>query len=231
MSNAEMVSVPRHTLENVLNDGSCKAEVHAAFIRARNDIERLLAHPVEQHQGEPVALVHSPRCGASWPQFESVCGKTKDGKSTWQCGECARKEAAALRIEMDKYFGLYEEADTHARHWQRQERVKARWAKQVEGELNTLRAQLAERDALLGEAKDELARGNGVSRAFTAEKIRCALSASAEPTYPRVEIVRAHKHTCASCKEGAEHAPCDCGAIVDGVAVKIEPSAALERKP
>lgn len=54
-SNTEMVSVPRHTLENVLNDGSCKAEVHAAFIRARNDIERLLAQPAEQHQVEPVA--------------------------------------------------------------------------------------------------------------------------------------------------------------------------------
>lgn len=93
-------------------------------------------------QGEPVALVNSPRCGASWPQFESVCGKTKDGKSTWQCGECARKEAATLRLEMEKYFGLYKEADTHAMHWQRQERVKARWAKQVEGERDTLREEV-----------------------------------------------------------------------------------------
>lgn len=58
-SNTEMVSVPRHTLENVLNDGSCKAEVHAAFIQARNDIERLLAQPAEQHQGEPVAVLYA----------------------------------------------------------------------------------------------------------------------------------------------------------------------------
>lgn len=112
--------------------------------------EVYLHPPAEQHQGEPVTLVDSPRCGASCPQFDSVCGKTKNGNSTWQCGECARREVAALRTKMEKYFGLYKEADEHVNHWQRQERAKARWAKQVEAERDTLRAQLAERDALLG---------------------------------------------------------------------------------
>ncbi|MBC3438964.1 hypothetical protein HU735_26450 [Pseudomonas sp. BW16M2] len=61
-SNTEMVSVPRHTLENVLNDGSCKAEVHAAFIQARNDIKRLLTLPAEQQQGEPVVSIPEEYC-------------------------------------------------------------------------------------------------------------------------------------------------------------------------
>ncbi|BCJ07167.1 hypothetical protein PRtIB026_A31040 [Pseudomonas sp. RtIB026] len=57
-------------------------------------------------------------------------------------------------------------------------------------------------------------------------------SASTElsaPEYPRVEIVRAHEHSCASCKEGADYGPCDCGAIVDGVAVKVDASVPVER--
>ncbi|MCE1017256.1 hypothetical protein LU646_05195 [Pseudomonas alloputida] len=51
------------------------------------------------------------------------------------------------------------------------------------------------------------------------------LAGSAKPSvpkYPRIEIVRAHKHTCASCKEGVDHGPCDCGAIIGNVAVKAK---------
>lgn len=67
-------------------------------------------------------------------------------------------------------------------------------------------------------------------RARTRAELRDMLSASAEPSapkFPRVQIVRAHKHTCASCKDGAEHGQCDCGAVVDGTAVPA--SAPVER--
>lgn len=87
------------------------------------------------------ALSESPRCGASWPQFESVCGKTKSGKSTWQCGECARKEARDLREKLEKYFGLYKDADEHANHWQSQSRSKARLLKTAEQHSDQLKAE------------------------------------------------------------------------------------------
>lgn len=178
MSSSQMVSVPRDEIELTVHCLRMAGETISA-----DELQVYLDQPAK-HQDEPVALVDSPRCGASWPQFESVCGKTKDGKSAWQCGECARKEAAALRVEMEKYFGLYKEADTHAMHWQQQERVKARWAKQVEGERDTLRAQLAERDARIITAERLLGfvrYREGVVRQDTWEKIEAFLAASAEP--------------------------------------------------
>lgn len=87
------------------------------------------------------ALAESPRCGAVWPQFESICGKTKNGATTWQCGECARKEAANLRGEMEKYFGLYKEADSHAVHWESQSRLKGRLLKTTDKERDQLKAE------------------------------------------------------------------------------------------
>lgn len=46
------------------------------------------------------------------------------------------------------------------------------------------------------------------------------LSASAEPS---VRLVRQHKHTCANVQPGSTIADvCDCGAVVDGVAVPAE---------
>lgn len=90
------------------------------------------------------SLVDSPRCGVSWPQFDSVCGKTKDDRrGTWQCGECARKEASALRAEMDKYLGLFREADEHANHWQGQSLIKSRSIGELTREVSTLKSELA----------------------------------------------------------------------------------------
>lgn len=43
-----------------------------------------------------------------------------------------------------------------------------------------------------------------------------------KPTYPRVCIVKAHTHTC-SCVT-SDSGVCDCGAVVDGVAVEVAPS-------
>ena len=54
-SNTEMVSVPRHTLENILKDGSCKPEVYASFRQAQQSIRTLLAQPAPQPHPEPIA--------------------------------------------------------------------------------------------------------------------------------------------------------------------------------
>jgi len=54
--NTEMFSVPRHTLENILKDGSCKPEVYASFRQAYEDIRALLDHPATQPHADPSPL-------------------------------------------------------------------------------------------------------------------------------------------------------------------------------
>lgn len=91
--------------------------------------------------------------------------------------------------------------------------------------VDTLRAQLAEAHALLRKLMPEC------PPRFHAG-IDAALSASAEPSepkFPRVEIVKAHKHTCANVQPGSTSADiCDCGAVVDGEPVQVEPGAPVE---
>lgn len=48
-----------------------------------------------------------------------------------------------------------------------------------------------------------------------------------KPEYPRVSIVKAHTHTCA-CVVG-DSGLCDCGAVVDGIAVEVKPAALPDR--
>lgn len=60
-------------------------------------------------------------------------------------------------------------------------------------------------------------------------ELRALLDKPVDPPYPRVEIVKAHKHTC-SCVVG-DSGVCDCGAIVNGVAVKVEPAAQHQGEP
>lgn len=54
-SNTEMVSVPRHTLENILKDGSVKPEIYASFRQAQQSIRALLDQPDPQPHAEPIA--------------------------------------------------------------------------------------------------------------------------------------------------------------------------------
>lgn len=51
----DMVSVPRHTLENILKDGSCKPEIHASFRHAQQSIRTLLDQQAPQPHAEPIA--------------------------------------------------------------------------------------------------------------------------------------------------------------------------------
>lgn len=216
-SNTEMVSVPRHTLENVLNDGSCKAEVHAAFIRARHDIERLLTQPAEQHQGDPVAL---PSCKArlseshdwdhgyrgGWRACLDEIAKLGPLYSRPVQGEPVAwifRQLPEAQLEVTERWDVAKHLPydttpvyTHAdpgeveRLRKEIERMRERVTPthksligkhaEIIKQRDTLRAQLAERDALLREALKALPYGNaylGIER---------ALSASAEPRKPQL---------------------------------------------
>lgn len=64
---------------------------------------------------------------------------------------------------------------------------------------------------------------NAVMRARVAQ-LRAILG---KPEYPRVSIVKAHAPTCA-CVVG-DSGQCDCGAVVDGVAVEVKQAAPTQR--
>lgn len=85
-------------------------------------------------------------------------------------------------------------------------------------EVRQQRALLADKDALLLEALPalDLAASAFKSAKPVRARVREALAAgvsSATPDFPRVSIVKAHKHTCASCKDGEAFGPCDCVAV------------------
>lgn len=89
-----------------------------------------------------------------------------------------------------------------------------------------LRAQLADQDALLAEGcllLREIRHDCNHSRLRDAQIdgfLHKALSARAEPS---VQMVRAHKHTCANVQPGSTSADvCDCGAMADGKPVPVE---------
>lgn len=71
---------------------------------------------------------------------------------------------------------------------------------------------------------------NGRSTSATlnawADRLEAALprlAKAAQPQYPQVRMVRAHKHTCANVKPGSTaDDKCDCGAVVDGVSVAAQ---------
>ena len=50
-----------------------------------------------------------------------------------------------------------------------------------------------------------------------------------KPEYPRINIVKAHTHTCA-CVVG-DSGVCDCGAVIDGVGVEVKPAAQHQGEP
>lgn len=132
-SNTEMVSVPRHTLENILNDGSCKTEVHAAFIRARNDIERLLTQPAEQHQRRQAVLIPDGYClmprqlTAENGAKALLLGEFKL-EVTHECPECIELDEPAEGCEICDGQGEY--AQRHTIPW---DQIKFIYSEAVKG--------------------------------------------------------------------------------------------------
>jgi hypothetical protein len=85
-----------------------------------------------------------------------------------------------------------------------------------------LRAQLAERDALLADVSVSVTGRNGTFARIPADWFdrRDALSACAGPS---IKMVRAHKHTCANVQPWSTSADaCDCGAVTNGKPVPVE---------
>lgn len=69
----------------------------------------------------------------------------------------------------------------------------------------------------------ELIEKAAVDHSVDANK-KVSTAAIAQDEYPKVSFVLSHKHTCANVQPGSTiDTPCDCGAIVDGKAVKVEP--------
>lgn len=213
-------------------------------LSAQHAIEGLLAQP---HQGEPVALpARQPNDDPAWwygdcpnHDYDEVRGYA-DGWNACldEISKLGRLYTHADPGEVERLTDQLEVADQATTYAAQQAKEKQKItdalmadAKQFRGERDTLRAQLAERDALLRALKADCETDPMYVGPNWMRRIDAALSASAEPSapaYPRVEIVRAHRHTCASCKEGEGFGPCDCGAIVDGVAVKVDERAEFE---
>lgn len=125
-NNTEMVSVPRQTLENVLRDGSCEREIHAAFLQAQQSIRTLLDQPAQQPHPEPIAWMV--------------------GTAIWWTKEEAERDSAETGlpiIGLGPMFDsrLVEQLDSSLAH---EIQAVDRW----KAEAEELRYRLAERDAL-----------------------------------------------------------------------------------
>lgn len=186
----EMVSVPREWLNSV---ALLQMPLEELQDQAVGYLCEPCDEPAEQRQGEPVALpgrkVHHLD-----PSF------LPDGDKGWN----------AYHDEIAKLGPLY----THANPGEI-ERCEARLHEvaslcaSVEQERDTLRAQLAEQDALLHEIRGQS--GSSWLRGETQHKLDAALSASAEPSAPTSQTINGHW---LFCKAVDDYKPgeCSCGA-------------------
>lgn len=192
MSNTEMVSVPREVIQYLLDGGYCSLE-------KIEDLRELLAQPAEQHQVELVALParrrvrpETPMANLSHIKGWNACLDeiAKLGPLYTHAGpgevDRLREENALLRHDIASYLEtMAKTCDLLG--------IDTESAKNAEGKpsdvlfkhAQELRAQLAERGALLREARS-IPLIPDLSR-----RIDAALSASAEPSEP-VEQLQAH---------------------------------------
>ncbi|SNB84426.1 hypothetical protein SAMN02745900_04427 [Pseudomonas sp. URIL14HWK12:I8] len=127
----DMVSVPRHTLENILKDGSCKPEVYASFRQADQDIRALLDQPAQQPHAEPIAWMV--------------------GTAIWWTKEEAERDAEAMGLPVIS-VGPIGDIELAREMLRRADRREGKWARLCAGRNNQiaeLRAQLAEAQEVL----------------------------------------------------------------------------------
>ncbi|WP_256806930.1 hypothetical protein [Pseudomonas kurunegalensis] len=188
-SNTEMVSVPRALAERISN--ICMFTMYKEDWRALSEI---LAKPAEQHQGEPVAPVINAEQVLGAYQFASFGpANYLRGTTNW-CAAFAQElnhrigadTAEVERIGKELREVRDERDDLRRRVDDFQSRSHGIKNLSVIEQLND---KLAERDALLREALEFIDDGVGRSDAEwqLIQKLRSALSASAEPSAP-VEI-------------------------------------------
>lgn len=142
----------------------------------------LYTHPAPVVQkGEPVYQLRNTVVGNVW--------RDADKEAYDSASNLAEYERRVLYTHADA--GEVERLRAELVEWKKRCQYNANTAHDVGHERDTLRAQLAERDALLHEAREELADwaetyGNVLSADtdLVIEKIDAALSASAEPSAP-----------------------------------------------
>lgn len=231
--------VQRHTIAHLRYAGGEEHNVkyvsEVDYDRVVAERDALLAKPADQHQGEPAAwlLQYGPGTGQRFVQIDKPGGPFVDGREAYPLythadpgeveqfphGSPANK---AVFMALESYTGTttFEQACI-----------------QLAEEAATLRTQLAERDALLGLARQFVV--NGVDLGYIhmpdaetpdpahdlVSKIDAALSASAEPSAPDCDHCAGAGHDyygekCAHCKsstpvERDELKPCPfCGCQV-----------------
>lgn len=170
MSNEQMVSVPRADVELMAEPAAHKECIsirrHEAMFRTR----ALLGQPAAQHQSEPVEAIPLKDCVPGWhSDYNDGLFATQDSVVTLYT------HADAAEVER-----LREKSD----HLTEANRL-------LMDDCDTMRAQLAERDALLMGYKSLLrqvmpclAMSTNSQSASYMRKIDAALSASAEPSAP-----------------------------------------------
>ncbi|MBC3504854.1 hypothetical protein HU761_26090 [Pseudomonas sp. SWRI59] len=143
-SNTEMVSVPSETIEQAeklpQEDNCCTMA---------REFRTILAKPVDQRQGEPVAYA-DPRSFENLKSFGRLGGIYQH---EWMWAE---PEPGMVPLYTHADAGEVERLHKIAYDTQAALIAANRQIKMLEGELDTLRAQLAERDALLRESYAEL---------------------------------------------------------------------------
>lgn len=172
MSNTEFVMVPRDVLHDSVNGYEHEQG------RARNKLRSLLEQPAQHRQGEPVAL----------PERISMTKLPTEQSSRYHIGE--RHGWNACLDEIAKLGPLY----THADPGEVEQGYSHEVVQALQTKLDTLRAQLAERDALLREWLELHRRQQ--QPVTLHERTEAALSASAEPSAPECK-----GWTCFHCDE------------------------------
>ncbi len=185
--NNEFVMVPRQACERIVKDG-------CASVAIIDQIEKALAKPAAQHQGEPVGKVLDSLGTIQWSSKSPPSGTKLYIRA--DTGEVER-----LNDHLDAANRAIEHAATTKEAQQKTIGALMADVKQFRSERDTLRAQLAERNALLRLAKQFVVNGVelGYIRMPDADtpdpahdllpKINAALSASAEQSAPKVITV------------------------------------------
>ena len=209
-SNTQMVSVPRQTLENVLRDGSCEREIHAAFLQAQQSIRTLLDQPAPQPHPEPIAWMVGTAFWWTKEEAERDAAATgmpvvpvgpmvaQHGEPAWFMTEGGVSVLHAKAKAMSDQQGLdtssysvplYTHADPGEVERLRTELTRMHEANWKASQFGIkLQAKLAEQEALLR----ELADAPPAAMEFRLQqKVKAALSSSAKPSVPGV-LPRAH---------------------------------------
>lgn len=162
MSNEQMIRIPSTLAESAF-DAFASVGMHEQL----DALNAILEQPAEQHQGEPVAL----------PERKAITayGLTALDSEAEGWNACLDEIAKLGPLYTHADPGEVERLRAELAEWKKRCQYNADTAHDVARERDTLRAQLAERDALLRDLE-----GKTVLSWHDKRRISAALSASAE---------------------------------------------------